>query len=259
MLVGLPLNFANIIALPLLLGVGVAFKIYYIMAWREGQTNLLQTSLTRAVIYSALTTATAFGSLIFSSYPGTSSMGELLALSLVCTLAAAVLFRPILMGKPRTGHRRAEVFLIAQQENPTMLSKVLLSALLLAVSSAAFAQSGTPEEQRSDFRKALSSQPSAISFILFMPIARSPERPESCRLGAEAALFGSRLASLLLQPLVRVAHALVLVRIGFAQRPHVGGYLAHLLPVHAATVRCVCLGSTATSMPVGSGTSIGCE
>ena len=100
-LVGLPLNFANIIALPLLLGVGVAFKIYYIMAWREGQTHLLQTSLTRAVIYSALTTATAFGSLIFSSHPGTSSMGKLLALSLVCTLAAAVLFQPILMGKPR--------------------------------------------------------------------------------------------------------------------------------------------------------------
>src|SRR5262249_31493696 len=39
---GLPLNFANIIALPLLLGVGVAFKIYYIMAWRAGKTALLQ-------------------------------------------------------------------------------------------------------------------------------------------------------------------------------------------------------------------------
>ncbi|PPQ40529.1 hypothetical protein SAMN06265338_102157 [Rhodoblastus acidophilus] len=100
-LLGMPLNFANIIALPLLLGVGVAFKIYYIMAWREGQTNLLQTSLTRAVMFSAATTATAFGSLWFSSHPGTSSMGELLALSLACTLAAAVLFQPILMGKPR--------------------------------------------------------------------------------------------------------------------------------------------------------------
>ena len=41
-LIGLPLNFANIIALPLLLGVGVAFKIYYIMAWRRGKTDLLQ-------------------------------------------------------------------------------------------------------------------------------------------------------------------------------------------------------------------------
>ena len=37
--IDMPLNFANIIALPLLLGVGVAFKIYYIMAWREGQTD----------------------------------------------------------------------------------------------------------------------------------------------------------------------------------------------------------------------------
>lgn len=100
-LIGLPLNFANIIALPLLLGVGVAFKIYYIMAWRAGQTNLLQTSLTRAVVYSALATATAFGSLWFSSHPGTSSMGKLLALSLATTMLAAVLFQPALMGPPR--------------------------------------------------------------------------------------------------------------------------------------------------------------
>jgi hopanoid biosynthesis associated RND transporter like protein HpnN len=100
-LIGMPLNFANIIALPLLLGVGVAFKIYYIMAWREGQTNLLQSVLTRAVTFSALTTATAFGSLWFSSHPGTSSMGKLLAISLVTTMAAAALFQPILMGKPR--------------------------------------------------------------------------------------------------------------------------------------------------------------
>jgi uncharacterized protein len=100
-LIGMPLNFANIIALPLLLGVGVAFKIYYIMAWREGQTNLLQSVLTRAVTFSACTTATAFGSLYFSSHPGTSSMGKLLAISLLTTMAAAALFQPILMGKPR--------------------------------------------------------------------------------------------------------------------------------------------------------------
>jgi hypothetical protein len=72
------------------------------MAWRAGQTNLLQSSLTRAVIWSALTTATAFGSLWLSSHPGTSSMGKLLALSLVTTMCAAVLFQPALMGKPRT-------------------------------------------------------------------------------------------------------------------------------------------------------------
>jgi hopanoid biosynthesis associated RND transporter like protein HpnN len=100
-LIDLPLNFANIIALPLLLGVGVAFKIYYIMAWRAGKTGLLQSSLTRAVVFSALTTATAFGGLWLSSHPGTASMGKLMALSLVCTMAAAVLFQPVLMGPPR--------------------------------------------------------------------------------------------------------------------------------------------------------------
>ncbi|HEY8127681.1 MAG TPA: MMPL family transporter [Hyphomicrobium sp.] len=100
-LIKLPLNFANIIALPVLLGVGVAFKIYYVLAWRDGETSLLASPLTRAVMFSAMTTAVAFGSLFFSSHPGTSSMGELLALSLATTLAAAVLFQPILMGPPR--------------------------------------------------------------------------------------------------------------------------------------------------------------
>ena len=100
-LIGLPLNFANIVALPLLLGVGVAFKIYYVTAWRAGKTNLLQSSLTRAIFFSAMTTATAFGSLWLSSHPGTASMGKLLALSLLTTLAAVLLFQPALMGKPR--------------------------------------------------------------------------------------------------------------------------------------------------------------
>ncbi len=75
-LIGLPLNFANIVAFPLLLGVGVAFKIYYVVAWRSGRTNLLQTSLTRAIFFSALTTATAFGSLWLSSHPGTVEHGQ---------------------------------------------------------------------------------------------------------------------------------------------------------------------------------------
>jgi uncharacterized protein len=102
-LLNFPLNYANIIALPVLLGVGVAFKIYYVMAWRSGQSDFLQSPLTRAVLFSALMTATAFGSLSLSSHPGTASMGKLLALSLACTLASAALFQPALMGRPR-GH-----------------------------------------------------------------------------------------------------------------------------------------------------------
>jgi hopanoid biosynthesis associated RND transporter like protein HpnN len=98
---GIALNFANIIALPLLLGVGVAFKIYYVMVWRSGVTELLQHGLTQAIILSAATTGTAFGSLWLSNHPGTASMGKLLVLSLACTLIGAVFFQPILMGKPR--------------------------------------------------------------------------------------------------------------------------------------------------------------
>ena len=104
---GLSLNFANIIALPLLLGVGVAFKIYYIMAWRAGQTGLLESSLTRAVVFSAMTNAVAFGSMWVSSYPGMSSMGKMMALALACTMAAAVFFQPVLMGQPRQIKRLA--------------------------------------------------------------------------------------------------------------------------------------------------------
>jgi uncharacterized protein len=96
--IGLPLNFANIIALPLLFGIGVAFNIYFVVAWRRGTGNLLQSSLTRAILYSALTTGTAFGSLCLSAHPGTASMGNLLALSLGCTLVCSLLFLPALLG-----------------------------------------------------------------------------------------------------------------------------------------------------------------
>lgn len=96
----IPLNDENIIALPLLFGIGVAFNIYFVIAWRRGQRDLLQTSLARAVIFSAMTTGAAFGSLWLSSHPGTSSMGELLALALACTLAAALFVLPALLGPP---------------------------------------------------------------------------------------------------------------------------------------------------------------
>ncbi len=98
----IPLNYANIIALPLLFGIGVAFNIYFVIAWRRGVRDLLQTSIARAVIFSALTTSTAFGSLWLSSHPGTASMGKLLALSLACTLAAALFVLPALLGPPKT-------------------------------------------------------------------------------------------------------------------------------------------------------------
>jgi predicted RND superfamily exporter protein len=100
----LPLNFANIIALPLLFGVGVAFNIYFVMAWRAGETAPLQSSLMRAVLFSALTTATAFGALWLSSHPGTASMGRLLMISLGWELFVTLLFRPALLARPPALH-----------------------------------------------------------------------------------------------------------------------------------------------------------
>ena len=94
---GLLLNYANIIALPLLLGVGVSFNIYFVMNWRVGQTAVLGSATARAILFSALTTGTAFGSLAASAHPGTASMGVLLLISLGCTLVASLVFIPALL------------------------------------------------------------------------------------------------------------------------------------------------------------------
>jgi hopanoid biosynthesis associated RND transporter like protein HpnN len=97
---GLPLNFANIIALPLLFGIGVAFNIYFVMAWRKGEGTLLPSSLTRAILFSALASATGFGNLWLSSHPGTASMGLLLMVSLFWMLVTTLLLQPALLAKP---------------------------------------------------------------------------------------------------------------------------------------------------------------
>ncbi len=105
-LIQLPINFANIIAFPLLFGVGVAFHIYFVMAWRDGEKDLLQSSLARAVLFSALATGAAFGSLWLSDHPGTASMGKVLMISLVWTLICALIFEPALLGPPREKPKR---------------------------------------------------------------------------------------------------------------------------------------------------------
>jgi len=91
-LFSLPFNFANVIVLPLLFGLGIAGSIHLVLRDRDqfGAQGVMTTSTPRAVIFSALTTIGSFGSIALSSHPGTSSMGILLtiaiALSLICTL-----------------------------------------------------------------------------------------------------------------------------------------------------------------------------
>ena len=97
---GFSLNFANIIALPLLLGVGVAYPIYFVTAWREGEATLLAAPAGRAMLFSALTTTAAFGSLALSAHVGTASMGILLTMAMAYTLIATLIVLPALLGAP---------------------------------------------------------------------------------------------------------------------------------------------------------------
>ncbi len=94
---GMSLNFANIIALPLLLGVGVSFNVYFVMNWRGGQRRFMGSSTAHAILFSALTTATAFGCLAIARHPGTASMGSLLLLSLFAVLLSTFVFLPALL------------------------------------------------------------------------------------------------------------------------------------------------------------------
>ncbi|MBX7147198.1 MAG: MMPL family transporter [Alphaproteobacteria bacterium] len=99
-LIDMPINLANIITFPLQLGVGVAFSIYYVIRWRQGMDKPLQSSMTRAIFFSALTTSVAFGSLAISTHPGTADMGKMLFISLffilvVCFTVLLAFLKPL--------------------------------------------------------------------------------------------------------------------------------------------------------------------
>jgi uncharacterized protein len=111
-IIGMKLNYANIIALPLLLGIGVAFDIYFVMNWRAGLSDHLQSSTARGVVFSAATTMCAFGSLWLAPDIGTSEMGKLLTISLAMTVFCTLFILPALLGPapviaPATGRGNA--------------------------------------------------------------------------------------------------------------------------------------------------------
>jgi len=105
-LINLPFNFANVIALPLLLGIGIDNGIHMVHRASHGipaNGSLLTTSTARAVIYSALTTIAGFGTLSLSPHPGTASLGILLTTGVLLTLVTTLLVLPALLhtGLPR--------------------------------------------------------------------------------------------------------------------------------------------------------------
>ena len=99
-ILAIPFNFANIITLPLLLGIGVDNGIHMVSRARmamPGDRNLLHTSTSRAVVISGLTTVASFGNLGFSAHPGTASMGQLLTIGVLLTMVCTLLVLPAIL------------------------------------------------------------------------------------------------------------------------------------------------------------------
>jgi hopanoid biosynthesis associated RND transporter like protein HpnN len=98
-LLEIPFNFADVIVLPLLLGIGVDSGIHLVHRARVSgdATNLLGTSTARAVGYSALTTIASFGTMGFASHLGLATLGQLLTLGVFFTLLCNLVVLPALI------------------------------------------------------------------------------------------------------------------------------------------------------------------
>ncbi len=97
-----PFNFANIIALPLLLGLGIDSSILIMHRLHfnlQENENLLQSSTTRGIIFSSITTLCSFSSLSFTAHQGMSSMGLLLSIGLFFTVVCSLIVLPAFSGK----------------------------------------------------------------------------------------------------------------------------------------------------------------
>jgi len=107
-LLHIPFNFADVIVLPLLLGIGVDSGIHLVHRARtEGLDNLLQTSTARAVAYSALTTIASFGTLGFAAHRGLATLGQLLTLGVGFTILCNLVVLPALVALHRPGNSPA--------------------------------------------------------------------------------------------------------------------------------------------------------
>ena len=106
---GISFNFANIIVLPLLLGIGVDSGIHLVHRHRvtvetlghaeAPERELLETSTAQAVFFSALTTMASFGSLSFSDHVGFATLGQLLLLGVFFVLLANLILLPALLAR----------------------------------------------------------------------------------------------------------------------------------------------------------------
>jgi len=97
--IDLSFNMANIMAIPLVLGLGIDNGVHLVVRYREERCldNLLRSSTARAIVLSGLTTLAAFGALSVSSHRGISSMGILLAIAILYLMFCTLLVLPALL------------------------------------------------------------------------------------------------------------------------------------------------------------------
>ena len=92
-------NFANVIVVPLLIGLGIDSAIHYVTQARNAGagTDIIHTWTPRAVLISGITTMGSFGTLWLSTHRGMASMGELLAVAITITLLCTLVVLPQLI------------------------------------------------------------------------------------------------------------------------------------------------------------------
>jgi len=99
-LFGIDLNFANVVVVPLLFGIGIDSGLHLVVRHREAPgAPLMENTTPRAVFVSAVTTLASFGALALSDHPGTASMGLLLLIALLCVLLSVFALLPALIGR----------------------------------------------------------------------------------------------------------------------------------------------------------------
>jgi hopanoid biosynthesis associated RND transporter like protein HpnN len=99
-LLHVPLNFANVIVVPLILGIGVHSGVIFIVRdWKDPkrEDNLLKSSMARATLFSNLATMISTASLAFSPHQGIASIGILLSICLAFLILSTLLFLPSLI------------------------------------------------------------------------------------------------------------------------------------------------------------------
>jgi uncharacterized protein len=96
-LIGMPLNPANMIAFPLILGVGADNGVHVLHDFLhhrgEGQYTLGRTT-GQGIMVAALTTILGFGTLMISQHRGLASLGFILTLGVSCCMVTALVFLP---------------------------------------------------------------------------------------------------------------------------------------------------------------------